>query len=407
LRIVSYASSKEGQRWMSTEVKAHGMNGSLVEPDWDPLTIEDIRALLSRLPQCGEALRIVRPSPRPFSSACVVQAEHGPAFVKRHHQSVRDREGLLEEHRFLTHLRAHGALVPRVLADVSGETAIESGDWTYEVHGVPTSADLYGDAVSWTPFKTVEHARSAGTALARLHEAAKGFDAPQRKVRPLVASFTIFASESPAAELECYLAARPALAANESVHACSEASIELLTPFHQELRPFLSTLKPLWTHNDLHASNMLWSNDGDNAQATEIIDFGLADRTNAIHDLAQAIERNLVEWLFLVEDPRHPERVPVHFDHLFALLDGYESVRSLGDEEAALLAPMTALCHAEFALSEADYFLGVLHSEQKASMAYDGWLLGHARWFRSSAGKRLLDALRRWARARGSVRRKS
>jgi nicotinamide mononucleotide transporter len=49
-----------------------------------------------------------------------------------------------------------------------------------------------------------------------------------------------------------------------------------------------------------------------------------------------------------------------------ALLDGYESVRPLSDEEAAALAPMTALCHAEFALSEADYFLGVLHSEEKA-----------------------------------------
>jgi Ser/Thr protein kinase RdoA (MazF antagonist) len=392
---------------MSTEVKAHGMNGSLVEPDWDPLTIEEVRELLSRMPKCGVPLRIVRLSPRPFSSACVVEAERGPAFVKRHPRSVRDKEGLLEEHRFLKHLHAHGAMVPRVFADVSGETAIERGDWTYEVHEVPTSADLYGNAVSWTPFRSVQHARSAGTALARLHEAAKGFDAPQRKVRPLVASFTVFAADSPAAELERYLAARPALAANKAVHACSEASLELLAPFHQELRPFLPALKPLWTHNDLHASNMLWSGDGDNAQATEIIDFGLADRTNAIHDLAQAIERNLVEWLVLAEDPAHPERVPVHFDHLFALLDGYESVRSLSDEEAALLAPMTALCHAEFALSEADYFLGVLHSEQKASMAYDGWLVGHARWFRDAAGRRLLDVLRRWAATRGSARRKS
>jgi Ser/Thr protein kinase RdoA (MazF antagonist) len=392
---------------MSTEVKAHGMNGSLVEPDCDPLTIEDVRGLLSRIPSCGVPLSIVRLSPRPFSSACVVEAERGPAFIKRHHHRVRDKEGLLEEHRFLMHLHAHGAMVPRVLADVSGETAIEDGDWTFEVHGVPTSADLYGNAVSWTPFRTVRHARSAGAALARLHEAAEGFDAPQRKVRPLVASFTIFAAESPAAEMERYLAARPALAAHKAVHACSEKSLELLAPFYQELRLLLPALKPLWTHNDLHASNMLWSGDGENARATEIIDFGLSDRTNAIHDLAQAIERNIVEWLVLVEDPWHPERVPVHLDHMFALLDGYESVRSLSDEEAASLAPMTALCHAEFALSEADYFLGVLHSEQKARMAYDGWLVGHAHWFGNAAGTRLLDALRRWAATRGSARTKS
>ena len=162
-------------------------------------------------------------------------------------------------------------------------------------------------------------------------------------------------------------------------------------------------MTPLWTHNDLHASNLFWSDAADDAQATAIIDFGLADRTNAVHDLAHAIERNIVEWLALVNDPAHPEDVPVHFDHLRALLDGYESVRPLSDEEAAALAPMTALCHAEFALSEADYFLGVLHSEEKAPMADDGWLVGHARWFRSAAGRELLDALRRWAEQRERV----
>ena len=75
-------------------------------------------------------------------------------------------------------------------------------------------------------------------------------------------------------------------------------------------------------------------------------------------------------------------------------------MRPLSSEEAAALAPMTALCHAEFALSEADYFLGVLHSEEKAAMAYDGWLVGHARWFSSAPGRKLLDALRRRADAR-------
>ena len=128
-----------------------------------------------------------------------------------------------------------------------------------------------------------------------------------------------------------------------------------------------------------------------------MIDFGLADRTHAVHDLAHAIERNIVEWLTLVNDPSHPESVSVHFDHLHALLAGYEQVRRLSAEEAAALAPMTALCHAEFALSETDYFLSVLHSEEKAPMAADGWLVGHARWFHSAAGRALLCDLRQWA----------
>ncbi|MGA7857934.1 MAG: phosphotransferase, partial [Terracidiphilus sp.] len=162
-------------------------------------------------------------------------------------------------------------------------------------------------------------------------------------------------------------------------------------------RPFLSALAPLWTHNDLHASNLFWDRASDDAEATAIFDFGLADRTNAVHDLAHAIERNIVEWLALVHDPTHLDDVPVHLDHLLALLDGYESVRPLSVEEAAALAPMTALCHAEFALSEADYFLGILQSPEKAAMASEGWLVGHARWFRGGRGHALLDALRQWA----------
>ena len=236
--------------------------------------------------------------------------------------------------------------------------------------------------------------------------ASLGFAAPRRKPRPLIAGFTIFAARDPRAELECYLAARPALAQDPAVREDCNQALELLAPFHAQLLPLLPALPPLWTHNDLHASNLLWSDDGLEARATAIVDFGLADRTNAVHDLAQAIERNIVEWLALVEDPAHPEDAPVHLDHLFALLDGYELVRRLSDEEASALVPMTALCHAEFALSEADYYLGVLHSQANARLCTEGYLVGHARWFRGAGGDKLLDALRRWAeaRSRGSAR---
>jgi Ser/Thr protein kinase RdoA (MazF antagonist) len=389
---------------MDTAVKAHGMDGTMVDPDWAPLSPGEVRALLVQFPECGEFTEFVNVSPRPFSAAAVVATESGRVFIKRHHRSVRDREGLLDEHRFLQHLHTRQTQVPRVLANASGQTAIESGEWTYEVHEVPDGVDLYGDALSWTPFRTVAHARSAGRALARMHQAAQGLNAPRRKSRPLVASFTIFAAENPATELKRYLATRPPLAADAVVNAHAEEALSLLTPFHAELLPLLPSLPSIWTHNDLHASNLLWSDAGDNAQAISIIDFGLADRTNAVHDLAHAIERNIVEWLALVDDPAHPEQVPVHLDHLHALLEGYESVRVLSSEEANALAPMTALCHAEFALSEADYFLSVLHSPEKAAMAHDGWLVGHARWFRSSAGEMLLNALRQWAAERSSPR---
>ena len=381
---------------MSETARAHGMDGTLVEADWPPLTLAEVRALLADFPNCSEPIEILSVSPRPFSAASVVTTGSGRVFIKRHHRSVRDRDGLHEEHRFMKHLLEHGAPVPGVYAASSGETAIESGDWTFEVHEVPTGADIYEDALSWTPFRSIAHARSAGEALARLHMAAQGFDAPRRKTQPLVAGFTIFAAEDPKVAMESYLEARSALAHAAVTRASCDEALELLAPFHAELLPLLPALKSLWTHNDLHASNLLWSDASDDAQAVAIIDFGLADRTNAVHDLAQAIERNIVEWLELMKDSTRGEDVPVHVDHLHALLDGYEQVRPLTDAEVAALAPMTALCHAEFALTEADYFLGVLHSEDEARVALIDYLIGHARWFRGAGDHKLLDAIRRW-----------
>jgi Ser/Thr protein kinase RdoA (MazF antagonist) len=382
---------------MSMTAKAHGLDGSLMEPDWPPLTLSEVRALLATFPRCGEPIEILSVSPRPFSAASVVATSSGRVFIKRHHKTVRDREGLLEEHHFLNHLREHGGQVARVFAAASGETAIESGQWTFEVHGALAGVDIYEEALSWTPFRSSAHARSAGEALARLHLASRGFDAPLRKTQPLVAGFTIFAADDARAALERYLATRPALAEDAVARQGSGEALELLEPFHAQLRPLLSSLKPLWTHNDPHASNFLWSDASDKARAVAVIDFGLADRTNAVHDLAQTIERNIVEWLDLMEDSTRRENVRVHLDHLEAMLDGYDSVRPLNDAEAAALAPMTALCHAEFALSEADYYRGVLHSEEKARVASIDYLVGHARWFRGAGGQKLLDAIQRWA----------
>lgn len=356
--------------------------------------------MLQQFPEVSEPVAILSTSPRPLSAASVVQTRAGRIFVKRHARAVRDSEGLAEEHRFMQHLAARGIGVPRVLATASGETAVETAEWAYEVHEVAAGVDLYEEAISWTPFLSAEHARSAGEFLARMHVAAAGFDAPARRVRPLVASFSIFASEDPAATLASYLEARPVLADDAATRQdCAEA-LELLAPFHDELRPWLSALPPLWTHNDLHASNLFWSDTGTNAHATAVIDLGLADRTNAVYDIAQAMERNLVEWLPLMRDPNCGEDLPVHFDHLWAMLEGYESVRPLSEAESAAVAPMVALGHAEFALTEAHYFMEVLHSPEKARIATRDYLVQHARWFRGPGEEKILDPLRRWADAK-------
>jgi Ser/Thr protein kinase RdoA (MazF antagonist) len=385
---------------LNDTAKAHGLDGSLVQPDWPPLTFDEVSTLLAKIPSIGAPIEILSASPRPFSAASVVKTRLEKVFIKRHARAVRDAEGLMEEQRFMEHLRANGVRVPPIFATVSGDTAIETGEWTYEVHGIPEGSDLYEDAISWTPFRSVEHARSAGEMLARLHVAAESYDAPPRNIRPLVASFTIFASQDARDALKQYLAARPELNQHVPVRRDCEEALYLLAPFHDELKPLLQSLNPLWTHNDLHASNLFWGDSSPNARATSVIDFGLADRTNAVYDLAQAIERNMVEWLVLMHEPQHGEEVLVHLNHLWAMLEGYEQIRPLNPAESTALAPMLALSHAEFALTEAHYFLGVLHSPEKARVATSDYLVKHAQWFRGPGRQKLLDPLRRWAETR-------
>ena len=384
---------------MSTTVKAHGLDGTWADPDWPALTQDEVRRVLACFPELLPPFRILSVSPRPLSAAGVVLTREGRVFVKRHARAVRDAEGLREEHRFIRHLRSRGAAVPLVLAEMHGETAVELGGWTYEVHEVPDGIDVYEEAISWTPFLCAEHARAAGMGMAQLHLAAQGYDVPARPNRVLVAGFTIYASADPNVAFDAYVNARPALGAYLASRNCREETSELLTPFHADLLPLLPGLTPLWTHNDLHPSNLFWSDSGSGAEVTAAIDFGLCDRTHAAHDIAHAIERSIVDWLALVNVPDHPENVAVHFDHLWALLEGYESVRPVSAVEARALAPMLALCHAEFALSETDYFLSVLHSEEKAWYACEGYLVLHARWWRGE-GAKLLDAIRRWAETR-------
>jgi Ser/Thr protein kinase RdoA (MazF antagonist) len=365
----------------ATKLK-HGMGTELVEPDWAPLTIADVDCVLRRYDGLGRCRGLAWHSPRPFSSAGIAETGAGPLFVKRYHRLIRDVAGFAEEHRFIAHLRRAGAPVPAVLADRSGATAVAEGDWVYEVQRIGPGEDLYRDALSWSPFRIPAHAHAAGRALAELHRASAGYDAPPRRAATLVASFTLMRSADPIRAIAEYAAARPALA---RYLAARDWQAEIAGPvlaFHRRLQPFIERLAPLWTHNDWHASNLLWQADAVSA----VLDFGLADRTTALHDLATAIERNVVRWLDLPQDPADP----VDYPALDALLAGYQSVTKLAAWEKQALAALLPVVHVEFALNEADYFLTALAAEDRADLAYETYLLGHADWFSGPQGQRLL-----------------
>ncbi|WP_416311546.1 phosphotransferase enzyme family protein [Pseudomonas sp. W03] len=376
-----------------TKRLSHGMGLDPVEPDWPALTEAEVRALLADFPAAGDEARLTWHSPRPFSAAVLVETGSGPLFVKRHHPSVRTAEWLAEEHAFLDHLARRGAPVAQVLRDGQGRSAIERDGWTYEVHRKAEGLDPYRDALSWTPFQHNAHSFAAGAALATLHRAAEGFDAPSRSAGVLLSNLNLFGAADPLAAIEATFPQAPALADYLQARPWKETLSELHLPLQRELLPYLQRQPALWTHNDWHASNLLWSEDGPQAQVVSVLDFGLSDRSFALFDLATAIERNLVPWLELDQG----RAAIADLDALDSLLQGYASVRPLSRDDLLALAALLPLVHADFALSEVIYFHGILGSAESASLAYDNYLIGHTRWFLDSEGQRLLNHVRHLA----------
>jgi len=373
---------------MSQLLHSHGLAGEIVAPVWAPLTEAELQPLLAYYPQVGPLQRIDWHSPRPFSAAALISTAQGQWFIKRHWHQVRSQPWLVEEHRFIQHLRRHGVPAPDVQVNSHGATAIAHGPWTYEVHARSAGDDLYRDAQSWTPFHSPAHAHAAGTALARLHLAAAGFDAAPRQASVLTSRCHAFTQPEPLAVLAEQIANSPALSRYLAHRDWRSELADALLPAHAALLPHLASQAPLWTHNDWHASNLLWA-DG---EVRSVLDFGLCDRTFALYDLATALERNAIPWLDL--DAGGVARADLAT--VDALLNGYASVRPLSPADLQALAAWLPLVHADFAVSETEYFAGILDDRASADIAWDDYLLRHARWFQGSEGQRLIEHLRSW-----------
>ncbi|MFD0631130.1 phosphotransferase [Catenulispora yoronensis] len=162
----------------------------------------------------------------------------------------------------------------------------------------------------------------------------------------------------------------------------------LLLPAHQRVLPMLDGLEPLWTHNDWHGANLLWRGAG----SPTVLDFGLADRTTAVHDVAIALERFAVDWLSIRDGG--PANIP--HAQVRRFLNAYRARRPEAAAELAALPALFPLAHAEYELSEIDYFLTVVPggSEKNAEIAYRDWFLGHAEWEKSEEGQAFLGLLR-------------
>lgn len=368
--------------------RVHGMGLELEAPTWPPITHAEAADVLAAYPDTGQFERLDWHSPRPFSSAALAQTSTGPVFVKRHHRALRDIAALAAEHAFIRHLAACAIPVADVLQTATGHSAFALGEWTWEVHRPAPGLDLYRERQSWTPFLCLDHAHAAGAMLARLHCAAETFAAPARPIKPLVSSLTILTSADPLGAAEAYVAARPALA-TALADKDWRATLLRLFDLHivERLAHALAAEPAIWTHNDWHPSNLMWTPAG---QVACVIDFGLSDRTCALHDLATALERCAVRWLELGEG--HDATLGEH-DAALALMAGYHAVRPLHARDRALLAALVPLVHLEFALSEIDYFQGLSRRPDDADLAWHGYLVGHAEWFLTEPGRALLATI--------------
>lgn len=371
-------------RMSARDRHSHGWDDTELAHRWPPLATGEVEAVLAGFPALRRSARIVWHSPRPFAAAARVETAAGEVFVKRHHLRVRTPQALQEEHAFIAHLRAGGLPVPQVLADAEGRTTHVHGDWLFEVHAPAAGMDLYRDAVSWTPLTRLDHARSAGRMLARLHRAAAGFTLPARSAQMLVARDDLLRAPDLAAAIEVQSTLRPALA-DWLAGRDWRGELASISARHHLLQPQLVDLPRLWTHGDWHASNLFWRDQGDDAEVACVLDFGLCAPTFALYDLALAIERNAIDWL-------HDQRA--YPDTARALIAGYAELLPLSARERHLLADLLPLVHLDYALSEVDYAHGVLASDSAADHAWRGYLLGHAAWFGSAPAALLLDAIR-------------
>jgi Ser/Thr protein kinase RdoA (MazF antagonist) len=295
---------------------------------------------------------------------------------------VRSLIDVAAEHAFLDHLRRGGIAVPEVLALPDGNTAMSLRQWVYEVHAAASGQDLYREALSWTPYRSCSHAAAAGDALARVHLVAASYPAPARPGPPLLCSSArLISAVDFGAALDRWLVSRPATAQYLAEQGGRTRIVSAVGSLADRVAEIWPTLPSSWGHHDWHGSNLLWGADG---EVTGVIDVGLADRSSPAFDVASAIERSMIGWLELTDDP--PGVPDVHFDQLAALLDGYQRVRPLSAAERAAVPMLLPVVHVELALSEVEYYVGVRNDLASADLAYEGYLLGHLAFFAGEAG---------------------
>lgn len=352
---------------------------------WPAMTEAERRLLIPFYPFLADATEISHHSPRPFSSACIFSGKSGRFFVKRHDHRVKNEDSLREEHRFAQYLAGRALPVQPLLKNTQGETVTRCGDWVYELTAASPDIDLYRDVQSWEGWFNPAQAHAAGRLLAQFHDVMEDDAAPARVDPQLVSNMDMLRRDDFASSLDAAVADLTPAGRGLLHHPAYKQAMAAFHTFHDALKPLLSHHKPSWGHGDWHGSNLMWRGKGEDAVPVAVFDFGMADRTSTLFDLAIAIERSMITWL-----APDISQWQVRYDALDAFLRGYEARRPLSATSRQGLAAVLPLCHIHFALSEYRYFASLLQDEQNARVAFEKYFIGHVKWFQTPPGEALL-----------------
>lgn len=377
----------------------HGMGAEPESKDWPHINEIELSRLKKNYIELDGDLKIIWRSPRPFSSALIVEvhsnngdddnSERNLYFIKRSYHSFRKVKDLLEEHEFIRYLQKVGINVPRLVHSLQNTTALQIGNWTYEVHHRADGLDIYADQLSWKPFYYPEHAAKAGELLAKLHNRAEHFlNNEGRSARYLVSNQKLLESDDIVLAIKKRIRSSRDLKSYFADKDIDQKFFDQISHVHQNVKVALQTAPKIWTHNDFHASNLLWSENTSKANVSTLIDFGLSDRNSAIYDLAVAIERNFIDWLNLENSQE------IYIDQIGlatfiqAYLSNIESASNL-----KFLPDLLKIVHLDFAFSELEYFIGITKNLKHADAAYYDWILSHTYWFTSEYGQKFTEYL--------------
>jgi Ser/Thr protein kinase RdoA (MazF antagonist) len=343
---------------------------------WEPISDAEARGVV------GEGAQVLARHRRWLFAVARCSSPHGDVYLKRQPPMGRDIEQLRRQHLLTNHLADRGVPAARAIGLVEA-----AGLW-YELHEPAAGEDVYTGADTWDPFARDAHVVSAGRMLARLHAAGADFPDPTPQQQ---AGFVVqlgMVARKPADAVERLARLRPAVAEHLATRSWRGPVEAAYAELFDRLRPYLPALPQRPLHGDWQTNNLFFTGD----ECAGIIDFHQADYAPRLLDLAVAVERNCFFW----------NRISAGDDAAFdlrqaeLLVRAYDAETPLEPIERVVLADVLAVCQFEYGISFLDYYAGVERDAAKADWAWNDFVLGHARWWGSPAGRVAADAIRDW-----------